>query len=88
MIQLEEVTMPTTLTTDQVASQLQVHRITVQRWLREGRLRGTKLPGKAGWRIDERELVRFLGGTPERSSALREYAAAHGLDGIAAGLRE
>lgn len=48
------------LTTQEVARALRVHPITVQRWLRDGTLRGTKLPGKAGWRIPETELGRML----------------------------
>lgn len=46
------------LTTQQVADRLQVHPITVQRWLRENRIKGTKLPGKAGWRIPVSEVER------------------------------
>ena len=49
------------LTVRQVAERLQVHVITVQRWLRSGRLRGIRLGGtKAGWRIPASELQRFL----------------------------
>jgi excisionase family DNA binding protein len=49
------------LTVKQVAERLQVHVITVQRWLRAGKLRGIRLGGtKAGWRIPESELRRFL----------------------------
>jgi excisionase family DNA binding protein len=47
------------LTTQQVAARLQVHVITVQRWLRDGKLKGTKLPGKAGWRIPIAEVERI-----------------------------
>lgn len=46
------------LTTQQVAERLQLHPITVQRWLRDGRLKGTKLPGKAGWRVPVTEVER------------------------------
>ena len=49
------------LTVRQVAERLQVHIITVQRWLRAGKLRGVRLGGtKAGWRIPESELRRLL----------------------------
>jgi excisionase family DNA binding protein len=48
------------LTTDEVARHLRLHRYTVQRWLREGRLRGINLGGRAGWRIPESELKRIL----------------------------
>ena len=49
------------LTAEQAATYLQVHLDTVRRWLREGKLRGTRLGGtKAGWRIAEREVLRLL----------------------------
>jgi excisionase family DNA binding protein len=47
-------------TVEQVAKRLQVAEVTVRRWLREGLLRGSRLPGKAGWRIPASELERFL----------------------------
>lgn len=47
------------LTTEQVAERLQLHVITVQRWLRDGKLKGTKLPGKAGWRVPVSEVERM-----------------------------
>jgi excisionase family DNA binding protein len=50
------------LTTKQAAERLQVKPITVQRWLQAGTLKGTKLPGRAGWRIPESEIDRLLGG--------------------------
>jgi excisionase family DNA binding protein len=48
------------LTVKQVAERLQVHANTVRRWLDERELRGVKLGGKAGWRVRESELRRFL----------------------------
>ena len=50
------------LTSKQVAERLQVKVITVQRWLHAGKLAGTKLPGKAGWRVPESEVERLLRG--------------------------
>ena len=47
------------LTAKQVSERLQLHIITVQRWLRDGRLKGTKLPGKAGWRVPVSEVERM-----------------------------
>ena len=47
-------------TVEQVAERLQVAEVTVRRWLREGLLQGSRLPGKAGWRIPAGELERFL----------------------------
>ena len=48
------------LTTKQVADRLQVKITTVQRWLSADPpvLRGTKLPGKAGWRVPVSEVER------------------------------
>lgn len=50
---------PRMLTTEQVAERLQLHPITIQRWLRQGKLKGTKLPGKAGWRVPVAEVERM-----------------------------
>jgi excisionase family DNA binding protein len=50
------------LTSKQAAERLQVQVITVQRWLASGRLQGTKLPGRAGWRIPQSEVQRVLSG--------------------------
>lgn len=47
------------LTTEQVAERLQLHVITIQRWLRSGKLKGTKLTGKAGWRVPVSEVERL-----------------------------
>jgi excisionase family DNA binding protein len=49
------------LTVRQVAELLQVHPVTVQRWLRAGQLSGIRLPAdKLGWRVRRSELDRFL----------------------------
>ena len=48
------------LTVRQVAEHLQVHADTVRRWLEANTLRGVKLGGRAGWRIPESELRRFI----------------------------
>jgi excisionase family DNA binding protein len=51
------------LTVKEAAEQLRVNPITVQRWLRSGRLRGARLGGKkVGWRIPEAEVRRLLTG--------------------------
>lgn len=47
------------LTAQQVADRLQVKVTTVQRWLARGELRGTKLPGRAGWRVSVEEVERM-----------------------------
>ena len=48
------------LTVKQVAERLQVHANTVRRWLEERQLRGVRLGTRAGWRVRESELQRFL----------------------------
>lgn len=47
------------LTTKEVADRLRVKVITVQRWLHAGKLRGTKLPGRGGWRVPVDEIERM-----------------------------
>ena len=47
------------LTPTEVAKKLRVHRDTVLRWLREGRLPGQKL-GYRTWRITEDNIREFL----------------------------
>ena len=47
------------LTVKQIAEQLQVKPVTVQRWLRAGRIRGTLLADRIGWRVPESEFLRF-----------------------------
>ena len=48
------------LTAQEVAEYLRVHVVTVRKWLESGQLNGIKLRGKAGWRIREAEMERFL----------------------------
>lgn len=51
------------LTVKQAAERLQVGIVTVQRWLRDKKLAGTRLGGtRAGWRIPESEVERLLKG--------------------------
>lgn len=57
------------LTVEQVASRLQLHPDTVRLWLRTGRLKGTKLSRRAGYRIPEGELQRMLSGEEEAKTA-------------------
>lgn len=47
------------LTTQEVADRLRVQVITVQRWLHAGKMKGTKLPGRAGWRVPVSEVERM-----------------------------
>lgn len=50
------------LTVPEVAERLRLSRITVRRWLREGKLRGTLLSDAAGYRVPESEVRRILRG--------------------------
>lgn len=48
------------LTTGEVSKRLQVDEATVRKWLRQGKIMGIKLPGKAGWRVREGALMAWL----------------------------
>jgi excisionase family DNA binding protein len=48
------------LTVEQVAERLQVSAWTVRRWLRDGELEGSHLSDRAGWRVPEGAIERFL----------------------------
>ena len=50
------------LTVEQVAERLQVHEETVRRWIRGGQLRGNLINRRAGWRVRQSDLERFLAG--------------------------
>ncbi len=47
------------LTVRQVADRLDLTATAVRRWLRDGRLRGTRASDRGIWRISEGELQRF-----------------------------
>ena len=49
------------LTVHNVAEQLKVSEYTVRSWLNTGRLKGFRPGGdKAGWRIEQSEVARFI----------------------------
>ena len=50
------------LTVTEITQRLKVHRETVRRWLRDGRLEGRNFGGKMGYRVRARDLERFLAG--------------------------
>ena len=52
------------LTVDRAAERLEVCEEVVRRWLRAGRLRGTLLNRRAGYRIPAAEVERVLRGEP------------------------
>ena len=48
-----------TRTTKEVAERLQLNPLTVQRWIREGKILATKLPCRGGYRIPLSEVERL-----------------------------
>jgi excisionase family DNA binding protein len=56
------------LTVQDVATRLKVNPETVRRWLRSGRIKGTLLGDRAGWRIPASEIRRFLAGAESSQS--------------------
>lgn len=52
--------MSTLLTVSDVAERLAVSTRLIHDELRRKNLRGTKLPGKAGWRVTEDDLQRYI----------------------------
>jgi len=48
------------LTVADVANRLKVHPATVKRWLRDGKMGGVLLGDRAGWRVSEDDLSRFI----------------------------
>lgn len=60
------------LTVQEVADRLKVTPLTVRRWLNKGELVGIQLGDRAGWRITEDDLRRFVDArrfTPETGKA-------------------
>ena len=57
------------LTVAQTAERVQVHPETVREWLRMGKLRGSLINRRAGWRIRESDVEQLLsGGLGERTT--------------------
>ncbi len=56
-------------TVEQVAERLQVSAWTVRRWLRDGELEGSHLGDRAGWRVSDEAIERFLQARSNRASA-------------------
>ena len=48
------------LTVDEVAERLKVSAWTVRKWLRDGEMEGSYLSDRAGWRVPEGAIERFL----------------------------
>lgn len=51
------------LTVAEIAERLKVNPETVRRWLRDGKLKGTLLGDRAGWRVPSSEVDKLLGKT-------------------------
>lgn len=49
-----------TLSVAQIAAMLNVHPVTVQRWLRSGQLHGKRFSLKTGWRVRPKDLEAFV----------------------------
>jgi excisionase family DNA binding protein len=66
------------LTVPEAAGRLGVTEQTIQRWLRSGKLEGTMLGGRAGWRIPSYSVATLLtrgeGTGPESEMLDRQYA--------------
>jgi excisionase family DNA binding protein len=60
------------LTTAEVAERLGLKQTTISAWFRSGKLPGHKLPGHAGWRINELELDRWMRSQPSSSPRAQE----------------
>jgi excisionase family DNA binding protein len=48
-----------TLTTKEVAARLKLNPLTVQRWIRDGKIQAGRLPGRGGYRIPISEVERL-----------------------------
>lgn len=66
------------LTPEQTAERLQLAVETVYRWLRNGKLRGSRISQKA-WRISERDLTSFMKRQNESELLFEEYIAEYNL---------
>ncbi len=60
----------TYLTVEQAAERIQAHVETVRRWLREGKISGTLISRRAGYRIAAGEVDRFLKEGPREAGKL------------------
>jgi excisionase family DNA binding protein len=61
------------LTTAEVAERLRVTEWTVRQWLLAGKLRGSRPGGRrAGWRVRESDLERYLDQTANRADGEAE----------------
>lgn len=72
---MPETSTDTFLTVDEVAQRLRVNPETIRRWLRSGRLAGVNLSDKAGWRISEAALAKFLDEQTTTKPRLRPESA-------------
>lgn len=66
------------LTPEQIAEKLQVVVETIYRWLRSGKLRGSRISPKA-WRVSERELASFMRRQNVSELLFEDYVTEHSL---------
>ncbi len=59
----------TWLTVGDIVTHLRVHKETVRRWLRSGRLIGRNFGGKMGYRVRKSDLETFLADEQDASEA-------------------
>lgn len=53
---------------DKVARRLQLHPVTIRRWIKSGKIRGINLGSdRAGWRIRRFEIEQIIAGTHQPS---------------------
>ncbi len=59
------------VTVEQAADQLQAHPNTVRKWLRSGKLIGTLISRRGGYRIAQSEIDRFLREGPREAQEVK-----------------
>ncbi len=64
------------LTVAQAAEIAQVHPETLREWLRNGKVPGNLISRRAGYRIRQTDLERFLSGEPATEGSLEKRLAA------------
>ena len=61
-------------TVEEIASRLDVHIVTVRRWIRSGRLVAMAFGGKTGYRVRDSDFQAFLESTRTGDDALKTAA--------------
>ncbi|MDP9370079.1 MAG: helix-turn-helix domain-containing protein [Chloroflexota bacterium] len=66
------------LTLAEVVERTDLHPDTLRRWLREGRIRGTLLGRRHGWRIPAGEVDRIMRGEATKPDSKQDGTEGHG----------